>query len=131
MNPVGVLVLNAQYYEIYYLPASVQRPVPAATGDGRQLSAAAVSGAYHELTVMVLGQLVGRAPPVTAAGRGRLLVQPFQLPDEMRLELVGGAERGAAHGATARGRRGRLLLLAARRRSLLDVVVVVVVIVGV
>jgi len=114
----------------------VQRRVPAAaTGDWRQ--AAAVSGTYHEtMHVVAFAQLVGSAPPVPSSCRGRLLVQPFQFPYKVGLELVGRAERRPAHGtATRRGcghqllAAGRGLLLLLDRRPVVVVVAVIVVVV--
>jgi len=90
--------------------------------------------------VVAVAKLVGRASPVPPSCRGRLLVQPFQFPYKVGLELVGRAERRPAHGtATGRGRghqllaAGRglllLLLLLLDRRPVVVVVAVVVVVV--
>jgi len=118
----------------------VQRGVSAAAARDRR-QPAAVPGAHHEtvhVVVTAVAQLVGRtSSPVPAPRRGRLLVKPFQFPDEVRLELVGRAERRPAHGAAAGRGRGHLQLLAAGRGLLLllllldrrPVVVVVAVIV--
>jgi len=123
----------------------VQRRVPAAAASDRRQTAA-VPGAHHETVpvVTVALQFVGRASsPVPASGRGRLLVEPFQFPDEVRFELVGRAERRPAHGTAARrgpghllqllaaaGRGLLLLLLLLDRRPVVVVVAVIVVVVG-
>jgi len=115
----------------------VQRRVSAAAA-GHWRQPAAVSWTYHETVhVVAVAQLVGRASPVSASCCGRLLVQPFQFPYKVRLELVGRAERRPAHRtATSRGRRhqllatGRGLLLFDRRPVVVVVAVVVVVVDG-
>jgi len=127
---------------VTYLPSAVQRCVSAAaTSDWRQ--PAAVPGTYHQTVhVVAVAQLVGRASPVPSSCCGRLLVQPFQFPYKVGLELVGRTEGRPAHGTATRRGRGHQLLTAGRgllllllllllldRRPVVVIVAVVVVVV--